>query len=198
MHERYDRNFFRRDAVRVAREILGAYLVRRQNGATLVGRIVEAEAYLHNDPACHAYRGLTPRTRVMFGDAGHGYIYFTYGMHHCFNVVTNAEGVGEAVLIRALEPVEGIEAMYALRAKARRDADLLSGPGKICQAFSLTRSESGVDLIESDTIYLEKGAVKKNEQVGISARIGLTLATDKPWRFFIKGNPYISKGKPGA
>lgn len=184
--------------MRVAQEILGGYLVRHLNGDTLVGRIVEAEAYLHNDPACHAFRGLTPRTRVMFGDPGHGYIYFTYGMHHCFNVVTNEEGVGEAVLVRALEPVEGIEAMYALREKARRDTDLLSGPGKICQAFSLTRTESGVDLIESDAIYLEKGSLKKNEQAGVSARVGLTLAIDKPWRFFIKGNPYVSKGRPSA
>jgi DNA-3-methyladenine glycosylase len=188
--------FFRQSTIRVAREILGGYLVREHNGSTFVGRIVEAEAYLHNDPACHAYRGMTDRTRVMFGQAGLGYIYFTYGMHHCFNIVTNEEGIGEAVLIRALEPVKGTEEMYALREKAKRDVDLLSGPGKICQAFSLTRSESGVDLIESDTIFLEQGKLKKNESVGVTSRIGLTVAVEKPWRFFIKDNPFVSKGRP--
>ena len=199
MRERYQRKYFQRPTVRIARDILGGYLVRKLNGETLIGRIVEAEAYLHDDPACHAFKGMTERTRVMFGQAGLGYIYFTYGMHHCFNIVTNEEGVGEAVLIRALEPVQGMEAMYALRGeKAKRDTDLLSGPGKICQAFSLTRTESGVDLIESDTIFLEQGGLKKSEAVGITSRVGLTLAMDKPWRFFIKDNPYVSKGRPSS
>ena len=178
--------------------MLGGYLVREHNGITLVGRIVETEAYLQNDPACHASRGMTERTRVMFGQAGLGYIYFTYGMHHCFNIVTNEEGIGEAVLVRALEPIKGTEAMYALREKAKRDTDLLSGPGKLCQAFSLTRSENGVDLIESDAIFLEQGKLLKNETVDITSRVGITVAVEKPWRFFIKDNPFVSKGRPSS
>ncbi len=178
--------------------MLGGYLVREHNGITLVGRIVETEAYLQNDPACHASRGMTERTRVMFGQPGLGYIYFTYGMHHCFNIVTNDEGIGEAVLIRALEPIKGTEAMYAIREKAKRDTDLLSGPGKLCQAFSLTRSENGVDLIESDLIFLEQGKLTKSEAVDVTSRVGITVAVDKPWRFFIKGNPFVSKGRPSS
>lgn len=195
----FNRSFFLQDTVRVAREILGSILIRKVDGKILSGRIVEAEAYLHDDPACHAFRGMTERTRVMFGEAGHSYVYFTYGMHHCFNVVTNHIGKGEAVLIRALEPIEGIETMYLNRGeKAKKDTDLLSGPGKICQAMQLSKSESGIDLLESDILYIEKRPLHKGEAVGSSTRVGLTIATEQPWRFFIKNNPYVSKGKPSG
>ena len=195
----FSRDFFLQDTVKVAREILGSILIRKVNGKTLTGRIVEAEAYLHNDPACHAFRGMTERTKVMFGEAGHSYIYFTYGMHHCFNVVTNHVGKGEAVLIRALEPLEGLETMYLNRGeKARKDTNLLSGPGKICQAMQLTKTESGIDLLESDMLYIEKRPLLKGEVIAVSTRVGLTTAVEQPWRFFIKDNPYVSKGKPSG
>ena len=195
----FSRDFFLQDTVKVAREILGSILIRKVNGKTLSGRIVEAEAYLHDDPACHAYRGMTPRTNVMFGEAGHSYVYFTYGMHHCCNIVTNHIGKGEAVLIRALEPLDGIETMYLNRGeKAKKNTDLLSGPGKICQAMQLTKTESGIDLLESDMLYLEKSPLLKGEVIAVSTRVGLTAAVEKPWRFFIKGNPNVSKGKPSG
>lgn len=195
----FSRDFFLQDTVKVAREILGSILIRKVNGKTLSGRIVEAEAYLHDDPACHAYRGMTPRTNVMFGEAGHSYVYFTYGMHHCCNIVTNHISKGEAVLIRALEPLDGIETMYLNRGeKAKKNTDLLSGPGKICQAMQLTKTESGIDLLESDMLYLEKSPLLKGEVIAVSTRVGLTAAVEKPWRFFIKGNPNVSKGKPSG
>ncbi len=196
---KFSRPFFHKDTVRIARELLGSILVRKIGDRTLRGRIVETEAYLHDDPACHAFRGMTERTRVMFGEAGHSYVYFTYGMHHCFNIVTNDVEVGEAVLIRALEPLDGLETMYAHRGeKAKKDTDLLSGPGKICQAFQLTKNESGIDLLESDILFLEKKELAKGESIGVSTRVGITVAVDKPWRFFIEGNQFISKGRPSG
>jgi DNA-3-methyladenine glycosylase len=198
MSKKFSRDELRNDTVKVAKRLLGGYLYRRINGNVLAGRIVETEAYKQGDPACHAFRGPTKRTEVMFGDAGFSYIYFTYGMHHCFNVVTNKEGVGEAVLIRALEPIEGVEEMFARREKAVKETDLLSGPGKFCQAFDLSTKQSGIDLLESHELYLVKAAPKKSERIGVSTRVGLTVAVDKKWRFYLEGNPFVSRGKPSG
>lgn len=192
------RDLLRKSAVIVAEKLLGSYVHKIENGLALVGRIVETEAYTFDDAACHASRGMTKRNKEMFSDAGISYVYFTYGMHHCFNVVTNREGFGEAVLIRALEPVEGITTMYDRRVKANKESDLLSGPGKICQAFALTTQDSGIDMLTSDSFYLVGANLKKTDRVVTSSRIGITQNVDVLWRFFFDQNPFVSKGKPSG
>jgi len=157
---------------------------------------VETEAYAIGDEACHAFRGETPRNAVMFREGGFSYIYFTYGMHYCFNVTTNEPGMAEAVLIRALEPVQGIERMRELRPRAERDRDLTNGPGKLCQAFALTREENAIDLIESDTLFITQGEPVPSNLIGVSRRIGINVAQEYPWRFFVKNNEYVSRTKP--
>src|SRR3569623_317749 len=134
--KRFTRSFYRQGSPIVAKDLLGAYMHRKVGKQMLIGRIVETEAYTMEDPACHAYRGKTPRNAILFGEAGFSYVYFTYGMYHCFNVTTNVEGRAEAVLIRGLDPIEGIDAMQKLRPKVKRIRDLTNGPGKLCQAFS--------------------------------------------------------------
>ena len=192
------RELLRKSAVVVAEKLLGSLVYKVENGKVLAGRIVETEAYTFDDAACHASRGMTKRNKEMFSDAGISYVYFTYGMHHCFNVVTNREGFGEAVLIRGLEPVEGIETMFERRIKAKKDTDLLSGPGKICQAFALTTSESGIDMLTSGEFYLVGADKKKSEKIVTSSRVGITQNVDVQWRFFFDQNPYVSKGKPSG
>ncbi len=193
---RYTRSFFERPAPTVARELLGAKLHRFVGGKELIGRIVETEAYDQTDAACHGYNGKTERNSPLFGLAGFSYVYFTYGMHYCFNVVTGKEHFGSAVLIRALEPLEGIEEMYDARPKAKKNIDLLSGPAKLCQAMSIARAESNIDLLKSDTLFFTKGKLRNNETVSVTTRIGITRATELPWRFLIADNDFISKGKP--
>lgn len=181
----------------VSRELLGAYLHRiLPNGKELIGRVVETEAYAMYEPASHAYRGKTPRTSVMFGDAGYAYVYFTYGMYWCLNVVANEEGKAEAVLIRGIEPIEGLEEMRARRPKAKREIDLTNGPGKICQAFELARGENKLDMVDGDILWFTKGDSGSKLNVGITTRIGINVAKELPWRFFIDGNPFVSPGKP--
>ncbi len=192
----YSRRFFERDAHIVARELLGGILHHKVNGVMISGRIIETEAYDQNEAACHGYRGITERTAPLFGLAGFSYVYFTYGMHYCFNVVTGKEGHGAAVLVRALEPLEGKEEMYKRRAKAESDRDLLSGPAKLCQALGIDKTQNKIDLLESDTLYLSKGTIHQSETVAVTARIGITQARELPWRFFIEGNHFVSRGKP--
>jgi DNA-3-methyladenine glycosylase len=195
----FSRAFFRQSSAIVAKEILGAYLHRVLDGEELIGKIVETEAYCVGDEACHAYRGKTPRNAVMFGEGGFSYVYFTYGMHHCFNITANEEGVAEAVLIRAIEPVKGIETMRELRSKVTRDRDLTNGPGKLCQALSLSRTENEIDLIESDILYITRGeSMIPANLIGVSTRIGINVAQDFLWRFFIKENEYVSRAKPSV
>lgn len=160
----------------------------------LIGRIVEVEAYRgKHDPASHAYRGKTNRNAVMFQEGGHLYVYFTYGMHFCANVVTREEGVGEAVLLRAVEPVEGIEFMERNRG-SRRSASphtLTNGPAKLCQAFGISRPENGMDLLKGSVRIAElKNAPRP--RVSASTRIGIRAGTEFRWRFFIKDNPWVS------
>ena len=198
-NKHFPRAFFRQTSTIVAKEILGAYLHRVLDGEELIGKIVETEAYCVGDEACHAYRGKTPRNAVMFGEGGFSYIYFTYGMHHCFNITANEEGVAEAILIRAIEPVKGIETMRSLRQKAIIDRELTNGPGKLCQALGLTRNENGIDLIESDMLYLTRGeSTVPANHIGVSTRIGINVAQEHLWRFFIKGNEYVSRTKPSV
>ena len=198
LEKRFDRSFFERNVQTVARDLLGSYIHRMIGDDELIARVVEVEAYHQSDPASHSYRGMTERNKIMFGEAGFSYVYFTYGMHFCMNVVTGFTGTGEAVLFRALEPVSGTKEMFKRRKKAIAEKDLLSGPAKLCQALNVAREQSGIDLITSDELFLTRGALEKAEKVGITTRVGITVGLEKQWRFFIKDNPYVSKGKPSA
>ena len=178
--KRLDRPFYRRDALEVAPDLLNKVLV----GPHCRGRIVEVEAYLQNDPASHARRGLTPRCRTMFGPPGHLYVYFTYGMHHCANVVTGAQGDGQAVLIRALAPLSGRDVMRRRRPGVS-DRHLLDGPAKLCQAFDLDRRHDGLDLVEHPHVWIGDDGTMPPAQPRQTTRIGLRHGTDLPWRFLI-------------
>lgn len=183
------RSFYARDTVTVARELLGGILVSNHSEGICAGRIVETEAYLQGDPACHASRGMTPRNRVMFGPPGHAYVYFIYGMYYCFNVVTAAEGVGEAVLIRALEPLAGVPLMRARRGREKM-AQLCGGPARLVQALGITRRHNGSDLT-GGTLYICGG--RAAERIVTTTRIGIKEGGQLPLRFYLEGNPYISR-----
>ena len=194
---RLNRAFFTRDTLTVARELLGQRLVRVLDGARLSGRIVEVEAYVGDgDQACHASRGRTRRNATMFGPPGHAYVYFVYGMHHCFNAVTEREGYPAAVLIRALEPLEGIEVMRARR-DGRPDVQLTSGPARLCQALGIDRRFDGADLCAPDAhLFIEEDAVVPDEAVVTGPRIGVrgnAAALSAPWRLYIRDNHHVSR-----
>jgi DNA-3-methyladenine glycosylase len=190
------RSFYARLATVVARDLLGRLLVRPLPEGTLVGRIVEAEAYQEDDPASHSFRGLTARTEVMFGPPGHLYVYFTYGMHFCMNVVTGRNGEGSAVLLRAVEPVQSIELMRRNRA-ARDDRLLCSGPGRLTQAFRVGRAQNGIDLVNGEQMFIATGKPILHSLIGEGPRVGIRSATDRPWRLYELGNPHVS-GVRGA
>jgi DNA-3-methyladenine glycosylase len=161
------------------------------------GRIVEVEAYHGaNDAASHAYRGLTPRTAIMFGPAGFLYVYFTYGMHWCANVVCGPDGEAAAVLIRALAPLSGLEAMRAARPKARRDLDLCNGPAKLCQALGITGADDGTDLLSRGRggVRLLDDGTPPPRRPARGPRIGIRVATERRWRFWVPGDPNVSRG----
>ena len=198
------RQFYERNTLQVARELLGKRMVHHAPEGESSGKIVEVEAYIApEDKASHAYGGLrSSRTEIQYGPGGYAYVYLIYGMYHCFNVVTNKAGCPEVVLIRALEPVEGIELMQKRRrgrtgsseADGRKIASLCKGPGRLCQAMAITREHNGIDLCGA-TLYLEDEG-PQNFQIETSPRINIDYAAEyrfKPWRFFIAGNPYISK-----
>jgi len=176
------RTFYDRPTTRVARALLGRWLVHRVDGTLRIGRIVETEAYLGpGDLAAHTRRGETPRTRAMFGPPGHVYVYLVYGMHHCMNVVTEPEGKGTAVLLRALEPIANIE-----RAT--------NGPGKLCKALGIDLSDYGHDLLSPD-LFIADPPQRPRIRIGTSARIGVDYAGEwaaKPLRFFIEDNRFVS------
>jgi len=181
------RDFYDRPTLKVARELIGARLVRILDGVKLVGLIVETEAYIsEKDLACHAKAGRTPRTEVMFGEAGHAYVYFTYGHHWMLNVVTEREGFPAAVLIRAVQPIEGVEIMLK-----RRSGHDTFGPGKLTQAMGISKGENQADLTESASgLWIEAGVKVPNSLVTKSPRVGLNNTPEpwlsKPWRFKVK------------
>jgi DNA-3-methyladenine glycosylase len=182
------RDFYDRPTLKVARDLIGTRLVRILEGEKLIGLITETEAYIsQNDLACHAKAGITPRTQVMFGEPGHAYVYFTYGNHWMLNVVTEREGFPAAVLIRAIQPIEGVDVMLE-----RRNGRDTFGPGKLCQAMGITKSENGVDLTEtSGGLWIESGVKVPNSRVTKGPRVGLNNTPEpwlsKPWRFLVKG-----------
>jgi DNA-3-methyladenine glycosylase len=193
---RLPRSFYDRATLEVTRDLLAKILVRRLPDAVLKARLVEVEAYTgQSDPGSHAFRGRTRRTEVMFGPPGHLYVYFTYGMHHCMNVVTETEGIAGAVLLRAAEPLEGVDRMERARGP-RSPVDLCNGPAKLCQAFGITRAQNGQDLEGPDIWIEDDGEVAHN--VAISARVGLTAGRELPFRFYMADNSYVSPGRPSA
>ena len=190
-----DRSFLRRDPRVVAPELLGKVLVREDGeGDARVGRIVEVEAYCGPaDPGSHAYRGMTPRNRTMFGPPGGLYVYFTYGMHWCANVVCGDEGEGVAVLLRAVDPLTGVDAMRAARPRARRRRDLCSGPAKLCQAFGLDGSFDGADLVTADRgVWVADDGTPPPPHPFQTTRIGLSAGAEHPWRWCVPGDPHVS------
>jgi DNA-3-methyladenine glycosylase len=196
------------DTLAAARSLLGAVLEHRSPEGVTAGRIVETEAYLQGDPACHANRGETPRTKVMFGPPGRAYVYLIYGMHQCFNVVTRPAGTGEAVLIRALEPLAGLDLMRLRRGSTIKDMNLCNGPAKLVQAMGLGAGHYGANLIGSGAGSGggsgARGALRllaaDSYPGGMPAapliagpRVGISVAADLPYRFYFKGNRYVSK-----
>ncbi|MGB9663887.1 MAG: DNA-3-methyladenine glycosylase [Ignavibacteria bacterium] len=192
-YKRVTPEFFIGPTDKIAKKLLGKILVRNFKGKVLSGKIVETEAYLdENDLASHSAVGITERNKVMFGKAGLAYVYFTYGMHYCFNVVTGEEGKGSAVLIRALEPIEGIELMKKFRQK--EDIQILTnGPAKLCQALKIDKKLNGVDLRTSNEIYIAEPFLKENFEIAVSLRIGIEKSKDLPLRFYIKENKFVSR-----
>ena len=189
------RKFYERPSIVVAPDLIGKVLVRDVAGSRLEGIIVETEAYAGlEDPASHAYRGKTKRNEVMFGEAGHAYVYFTYGFHHCLNFVTATEGTPEAVLIRALEPITGIEEMKQRRMTSDL-RNLTSGPGKLCKALAIDRSLNGIDVTKLSSQISVREGKGTPRLIGSSARIGIRVATQRPWRFFDAQSEFVSAKK---
>jgi DNA-3-methyladenine glycosylase len=182
------RRFYNRPTVDVARDLLGKVLVHGETA----GVIVETEAYLGGDDlAAHSAAGITDRTRVLFGPPGHAYVYMSYGMHDCFNIVAEPAGTPGGVLIRALEPVEGLDLMRSRRPRARSDRDLASGPGKLTSALGITRAHSGTDMTRGSLVV--RAGANEDVEVLVTPRIGITKCVDWPLRFVIKGNRFVSR-----
>jgi DNA-3-methyladenine glycosylase len=193
--------YLQKDVLLVARGLLGKLLVTKLNGQTTVARIVETEAYAgEGDRASHAWRGRrTARTEVMYARGGTAYVYLCYGMHHLFNVVSNAKDTPHAVLVRAGEPVQGIDYMLQRTKKSKADHTLTRGPGNLSKALGITTKHTGLDLLSGEIYLADDGYVPEEEGVGISPRIGVEYAGEDaklPYRFFIKGSKYVSgRGK---
>ena len=192
---RLPRAFYDRDAREVAPELLNKVFVRGE----LRARIVEVEAYVGGgvDAGSHAHRGQTRRNATMFGPPGHLYVYFTYGMHWCCNAVCSPQGVASAVLLRAAAPVSGLDELWSRRPKARTERDLLSGPAKLCQAFAIDGTHDGADLARADPsgISIVDDGVPPPDAPGVSVRIGLGrgMGDEHPWRWFVAGDPNLSR-----
>jgi len=173
-------DFYNRKTLEVAKDLLGYKLCRKINGRILSGIIVETEAYTQDDPSCHAFGGKTPRSITLFKKPGLAYVYFTYGMHHCFNVVTEPEETAGAVLIRALDPIG--------------DLENTNGPAKLCKEMNITRELNEVDLTsEKSCLWIEKGIEITKNKIHTTTRIGIKQAADYPWRFYVKENRFVSK-----
>ena len=192
---RLERQFFARDALDVAPALLNKVLVF----GDCSGRIVEVEAYRSDEPAAHTFRGRTPRNAVMFGPAGHLYVYFSYGMHHCANVVTGDVGDGQAVLLRAIVPVTGVDAMRARRPPGTAEGRLADGPGKLCQALGLDLSHTGRDLCAAPdglALWIGDDGIEPPAAPLVTPRVGITKAVDLPWRFLVPGVPVSGSVRP--
>ena len=202
--QKLSREFYNRPTLEVSKDLLGKYLVHRTGGNKYIAKIVEVEAYIGDiDKACHAYKNkVTPRTKVLYNLPGTAYVYLIYGMYYCFNIVTEEEGRAAAVLVRAVEPIEGIERMAENRYKKpikkinkKQILNLTSGPGKLCMAMNITKENNEMDLC-GDDIYITEGRQKEKIDVITTKRINIDYAeeaVDFPWRFYIKDNPFISK-----
>lgn len=191
--KRLTKSFFDDDTVSVAKNLLGCYVETEVDGKRCVGKIVETEAYLFDDPATHSFKGKTSRNAMMFEEAGRVYVYFIYGMYYCVNIVTNKKHVGEAVLIRALEPVEGIGIMKKRR-KKDKEKDLCSGPAKLVISMGITKSHNGESIFDKHSPIKVFGKDKTEVfKIVATTRIGIVEENAKPHRFYIKGNEFISK-----
>ena len=192
------KNFYTRELLVIARELPGKILVKKEGRTLLAGRIVEVEAYDGKiDEAAHTYIGRTKRNEIMFNEGGYFYVYFTYGAHYCCNIVTGKKNHGTAVLIRAVEPLAGIRKMSLNRYNKtslteKEKFNLTNGPGKICEAFGITKEHYGLDLT-GDKIFLLDSPEIKGNQIVISKRVGIKKSVDLPWRFYIKDNPFVSR-----
>jgi len=190
-HIKLGRNFYLRPTLDIAHDLIGKYLVYKKNLNLLSARLVEVEAYIgEEDPACHAAVGKTKRNAIMYGPGGFSYVYFIYGMYYCLNVVTEDENSPAAVLIRAAEPLDGIEIMRKRFAHNPHNL-LTNGPAKLCKAFGLTREHNGLDLV-GETLYLEDRGYKPSK-IMQSNRIGIKKGVDKKWRFFETASAYVSR-----
>jgi DNA-3-methyladenine glycosylase len=190
---RLGRDFYARSVHHVARDLIGCVV---RHGET-AGRIAETESYHMEEPACHAHAGVTSRTRTLFGPPGHAYVYFSYGIHSLLNAVAEEEGVGAAVLIRALEPVDGVELMR-VRRRVARDEDLCNGPGKLTQALGIGLPLNGTSLVEGPIEVLAREPGAREPHVVVGERIGITKAADLPWRFCDAGSRHVSRPWPAV
>lgn len=184
----FSRRYYARPALELARELIGRLLVRELNGRLLIGRVVEAEAYGPDDPASHSYRGPTPRNASMFGSPGHAYVYVSHGIHHCLNAVAEPPS---AVLLRALEPIEGLTEMRRRR-RTERERLLCAGPGRLCEALGIGPNLDGHDLTLGEGLWIARG--QRARALVVTPRIGLTVAVDRPWRFVQAGSLFASRG----
>lgn len=192
MRQKLTRTFYRREAGIVAKELIGKLLIHASPNGTTSGIIVETEAYHSQDPASHTFSGKSKRNEVMFGEAGHVYIYFIYGVHYCVNAVTGSVGVGEGVLIRALEPVEGVALMKVRRGTSTL-LSLTTGPAKLVQAMGITYSMLGIDLTGTSLYITESEQNIPDSEIVTTTRIGITKGTDAQLRFYLKNNSFVSK-----
>ncbi len=191
-------SFYKRsNVVKIARELLGKCLFTKAAGVVTGGMIVETEAYSWKERGCHAFDGrMTARNKIMFEKGGHAYIYLCYGMHNLFNVVTNRKGMADAVLIRALEPIEGLNEMKKRRGELQNPFHLTSGPGKLTKAMGIDRNFNGKFLLNGDVWIEDIGEVVKSKHIVASERIGIDYAGEDaklPWRFTVKGNKWVSR-----
>ncbi len=195
---RLESDFFKQPTLLLAELLLGKVFVHNTAGGRLYkGRIVETEAYLaEGDQACHAFRGRTKRNRVMYAAPGTLYVYFTYGCHNLMNIVSEPEGIAGAVLVRAMEPLLGLDAMQKNRGTGKK-LNLTNGPGKLTKAMGITLAHNGMSLAGS-TVFLEDGTLLPGETISSSTRIGITKSTDLPWRRYLAGNAFVSGTKPGT